>query len=26
VALGYAMVYPVAMIVKIFIAQVLGGL
>ncbi|SDN06556.1 aspartate:alanine exchanger family transporter [Actinomyces ruminicola] len=26
VALGYAMVYPVAMIVKIFIAQFLGGL
>ncbi len=26
VALGYAMVYPVAMIGKIFIAQVLGGL
>ncbi|WP_448760512.1 aspartate:alanine exchanger family transporter [Actinomyces oricola] len=26
VALGYAMVYPVAMIVKIFIAQILGGL
>ncbi len=26
VALGYAMVYPVAMIAKIFIAQVLGGL
>ena len=26
VALGYAMVYPVAMIVKIFIAQLLGGL
>ncbi|MGK2348646.1 aspartate:alanine exchanger family transporter [Actinomyces sp. W5033] len=26
VALGYAMVYPVAMIAKIFIAQILGGL
>lgn len=26
VALGYAMVYPVAMIVKILIAQILGGL
>ena len=26
VALGYAMVYPVAMIVKIFLAQILGGL
>lgn len=26
VALGYAMVYPVAMIVKIFMAQILGGL
>lgn len=26
VALGYAMVYPVAMIGKIFIAQILGGL
>ncbi|AYD90115.1 transporter [Actinomyces sp. 2119] len=26
VALGYAMVYPVAMILKIFIAQLLGGM
>ena len=26
VALGYAMVYPVAMIAKIFFAQFLGGL
>lgn len=26
VAIGYAMVYPVAMVVKIFIAQFLGGL
>ena len=26
VALGYAMVYPVAMVAKIFIAQILGGL
>lgn len=26
VALGYAMVYPVAMVVKIFLAQVIGGL
>lgn len=26
VALGYAMVYPVAMIVKIFLGQILGGL
>ena len=26
VALGYAMVYPVAMVAKIFIAQIMGGL